>query len=431
MSASSRFRVLMLVLAGVLVAVYGARAVSGVVGGLAYLRAVPRIDEGEYEQARKLLRWADVGPDRGEVLLLSGEVKRGLWRIAVAAGAAQDAMPLLAGAAADFLEAAWSMPATAWPWASLGDVYDRLERERRGLLSDVRIGENGSWNDVGREGVIAIGLLRKAVERSPGDPALWDQLAMVLLRYGLHDEALAAVRASARAHPVYTNHPFPYLKPQSADLLSAFAEGARGALGHAPMIDRGRHLVALARLAMRMGEPAEAERTLLAALEQPGKGINRAETRYWLGRALAEQGRYDEAEENLVAAGEQPVFEVLALEVRADIAERRGRPEQALELWRQVRWAAPERLEPCLHFAELARRLGRWDEALEALAWAGLMHEDDARPLAEQARTLLEKGEPAAAWTVIGRYVEEFGESAESRALKAAIERANTERKSP
>lgn len=428
MSGERRSRLAVLAVAGVLVAVYAVRATTGVVGGIAYLRAAPKIDEGQYERAGELLHWAGVGLDRAEVLLLRGEVNRGLWRTAAAAGAAEEAAPLLAAAAGDFFEAAWSMPSAAWPWASLGDVYDRLERRRRGLRSDVRLGEPTSWAEVGRNGAIAVGLIRKAIERSPNDSALWDQLAMVLLRYGIREEGLQAVRAAARAHPVYMNHPFPYVSPQEPELLAAFAAGAREALGSTPMIPRERHLVALAKLEMRRGKPEMAERDLRAALTEPGKSIDHAEAEYWLGRALTEQGRYAEAEERLASAAEQPVFEVLALEVRAEIAERRAEPERALELWRQIRWAVPERVEPCLKFAELARRLERWDEALEALDWAALNHGDDPRPAAEKIRTLLMKGDTAAAWTALRRYEELFGASAESRSLGALIERAKVGR---
>ncbi len=431
MSGVVRGRLFPVLAALALVLVFGVRAVGGLIGGIAYFRAVPRIDRGEYESALGLLEWSAIGPDREDALLLRAEVKRGLWRAAAREeNARAERSRLLESAAADFLEAAWSIPAAGWPWAGLADIYDRLERERRGLDSDVRLAETGSWQEVGRDGAVSIGLVRKALEHHASDFVLWDQLALTLLRFGLWDEGLVAVRAAARAHPMYTNHPFPYVSPERPELLEAFAAGAREALGSAPMIDRRTHLVAIAKLEMRMEQPEAAEATLRLALDEPGIAVSSAFVRYWLGLALIAQGRDTEAEAELLAAAEEPVFEVSSLVERARIAQRQKDPERALSLLRQARWSDPTRLDVCMEFASLAASLEYWPEALQALDWASLVHPDDPRPSLQRVRILMRAGQRTRALQALREHESTFGEGVETQELGAMLGRGREGRKS-
>jgi len=413
-------------LALLLVALYGVRAVVGVHGGIAYSRGRRLAALAKFERALPLLEHAAVGQERAAALWLTAQVRLGIWHDRLALGEPPESMSeLMVQAYREYTEAISLSPASGWYWAGLGDIYhqrERIERYRAGFPLELL--EADPWARVGRPGRIAVGMGRTAVRHEPTVYNLQDQLAFQLLGYGLEPAALEVVRNSARVQPIFRLHAYLDLDPLTPSVVDAFAEGAREALGRTPFLSREFHLLALGRLEFRRGRMDEAERYMREALDVPGTTINRAEARYYLGRALADQGRVEEGIAALEAAEEHEAFSAIALAARAGIAEERGRLDEALELLDLARTIDRRKLGLALDFARVARKTGAWSRAEAALRWAATVHRDDPRPLKALGLTYLEQGKVKAAREILGRLDALAPNSREAGQLRAAVETA-------
>jgi len=378
-----------------LLLLYGGRAITGWIGGLAYSKGSRLASAGRFEQALPDVRKGALGSERAAMLWLAGEMQLGRYQSRIVEDATEEELDeLLRGAFGDHSQAITLSPASGWYWASLADVYHQRERRflyRFGLPLDL-VGQD-RWAFVGRDGRIALGMMRMAIEREPTQYVFFDQMAFALMDYGMREQALAMVRESARVQPHFGMHSYSSLTPLPRDVVDAFAEGARDALGETPLMPRVIHLLALGRLELRRGNAIQAERDLRQALETPGTQLNRADTYYRLGQALQMQARYDEAIEVFLEAEADPIFEPLGLRARAAIAEERGELESALTLLRRARRLRPGELGYTLTYARLAVEFGRPDWAEESLRWAQTKHPGDPRPLRQMLNLRLEQGD--------------------------------------
>jgi len=374
---------------------YGGRAITGWIGGSAYSQGSRLAYAGRFERALPLIERGAMGPERSAMLWLAGEARLGLYQSRVVQDASEEELDeLLRGAFRNDTEAIMLSPASGWYWASLADVYHQRERRflyRFGLPLDL-VGQD-RWAFVGRDGRIALGMMRMAIEREPTQYTFLDQMAFALLDYGLRDQALAVVRESARVQPHFGMHSYTSLTPLPDDVIDAFTEGARSALGQTPLMPRVIHLLALGKLELRRGNATQAEQDLRGALEVPGMVINRADAQFRLGLALQMQARYDEAIEAYLSSETHPVFEPMGVSQRARIAEEREELELALDLLRRARRLRPADLGYALSYARIAVQFGKPEWAEESLRWARTKHPRDPRPLRLLADLLLEQGD--------------------------------------
>jgi tetratricopeptide (TPR) repeat protein len=375
-----------------LAGVYLVRAASGLVGGVSYSLGNLAASEGDFPTALRHLQRGVVGFDRFDALLLRADARIFVYdKETMKPGTARAATGVLAAAATDYLEAASLCPPSGLPWAGLGQVYLRAER----AASETRpvSGEDDSgWRDVGRPGRVSIGMLRLAERRNPQVYGFGDQLVLVFLELGLRDSAIDAVRAAARSQPYFMAHGWDlYRFPR--DLLAAFAEEARGALGHAPMLTRGQHLLSLGRVELRLGDLGAATAHLEEAVAIPRELIYHAEYAYYLAVVHVEAGRFRDAEKALEIAELYPSLRVSSLELRATIAEKEQRWSDAARFLNDARRLAPEYLGLCLRFADDARKTKDWAAALESLRWAIVKHPADPAPRIALVETLVEIGE--------------------------------------
>lgn len=394
-----------ILIAAGLVAFYAYQSLTGWVGGLAYSKGRRLAAYGRYEEALPYLQRAPSGLKASPAHWLAGQVRIGLWQYGLAEGRSPDELEaLLSSAFTDYTRAISMSPASGWYWAALGDLYHQRERiRRREMPLSLETLDAGPWGLVGRPGRIAVGLSRAAIEREPNVYLFRDQLALQLWEYGLRDEALEAVRESARVLPVYHFHEYVDMDPTPPEILEAFAAASREALDSTPFLRRNLHHIALARVAFRRGRPQEAEAELRKALALPGQALNRAEAYYLLGRALAEQQRDDEALEAFENSLNHPNFTAAAVVWQATIEERRGRIEEALQLMRRARRLRPRDADYGIRYARLARRLEQWDRAAAALRRVAADHRDDPRPLELLADLHLQLGRKQDAARTIDR----------------------------
>ena len=382
-------------LAVVLLLLYGGRTITGWIGGVAYSKGSRLASAGRLEQALPEIEKGALGPERAAMLWLAGEARLGQYQARVVEDATEEELDdLLRGAFSSNTEAITLSPASGWYWSSLADVYHQRERRflyRFGRPLDL-LGQD-RWAFVGRDGRIALGMMRMAVEREPTQYVFLDQMAFALLDYGMREQALSMVRESARVQPNFGMHAYRSLDPLPDDVIDAFVDGARSALGETPLMPRVIHLLALGRLELRRGNPAQAERDLREAVEIPGTALNRADASYRLGQAMQMQARYDEAIEAYLVAETDPIFESLGLRARAGIAEERGELERALKLLRRARRLRPAELDYALTYARIAAEFGKPEWAEESLRWARTMHPSDPRPLRMLLGFRLEQGD--------------------------------------
>jgi len=382
-------------LALALLLLYGGRTITGWIGGVAYSKGSRLASAGRFEQALPEIERGALGPERAAMLWLAGETRLGRYQSRVVEDATEEELDeLLRGAFSSNSEAITLSPASGWYWSSLADVYH--QRERRFLYRFGRpldLLDQDRWAFVGRDGRIALGMMRMAIEREPTQYVFLDQIAFALLDYGMREQGLAAVRESARVQPNFGMHAYTSLTPLPGDVLDAFAEGARGALGKTPLMPRVIHQLALGRLELRRGNAAQAERDLREAVEMPGTGLNRADASFRLGQALQMQARYDEAIEAFLEAETDPIFEPLGIRARAAIAEERGELELSLKLLRRARRLRPGEIDYSLTYARIAIEFGRFDWAEESLRWARTKHPRDPRPIRMLLGLLLEQGD--------------------------------------
>ncbi len=423
-------------IATLLFLVYGVRAIPGLIGGFTYPKARQYIDEGEYERALPLLKLASVGFNKADALWWRANIRYGLWRRLVTSeskGSEQEqqeraaaASEELRRASADYLEALAVSPVAAWPWAGLAKLYDAAERGGPTTREIDMVGrERGSWDDLGREGLIAVGLLRKAIERNPSDFEFRDQVALTLHGYGLLDEALEAVEASARAQPAYHFHSYRYIRSLPDGWRRAFADASREMLGRVPMLSSQRHLVALGKLERDIGRLERAEEDLRRAVEERTSGLHQAEARFWLAQVFKDQGRLDEARVEFERTADEPRFRVASIVALSQIYEEQGDLETALRMMSEARRLGPRNIGYCLRYAQIARRLEKWAPAKEALVWAILIEPDDPRPHVELVELLLQIDDISTATVRLRAYERRLGPLAtEAERLRQRIRAA-------
>ncbi|MCP3987078.1 MAG: tetratricopeptide repeat protein [bacterium] len=387
-------RVLQALVIVALVGIYGYRAVTGVVGGVALDQAQVLLDEGEFEDAIPKLHLASRSLKSFKSTRLEAEARVDLWEEQAWLGGAPSADPeLLVAAAAGFLECLCRAPASKSTWEGFGDVYDSLEwidRERRAEQGISPI--ESPWNRIGRSGRVALGMMRQAAARAPNWFAVHDRLAMTMWDYGLLEESRVSIRDSALALPLFWPHRFSRSPDVPDWMLDVFAEASWEMVGRS-LLHPTDHLIDLGRLERRRGDHARAAEALRQALDGRASRVDRAEASYHLGLALLAQDDYDGGSGHLLSAMEHPNFTLLSLSRLALAAERAGRPGQALEFLRELRWEAPTEIGHALEFARVARRLEKWDQAVEALEGAKLDHPFDVRPLAALVETFIDKGD--------------------------------------
>lgn len=370
--SGERGRRVALVLLGLAVLGYGYRAFWGWYGGLAYIEGKHHVENGRYEEALPYLERGALGADKATALWLRAMAHVGVWQKGVTERIPHEENdPKLVRGHQDYMEAFSLSPSSGWYFVDLAELYhlwDGLLRLETGNLLSL-LG-SGPWGYVGRQGRIAVGLARMGIEREPTMYAFHDRLALMLLNYELEDLAADVVRESARVQPMYYLHDYGdprYLKPQ---LFDAFCEGAREVLGKSPLIPPGKHLIALGQVEVRRENWVQAEEDLRAALELPGHDLQRADTYYHLGLALAGQDRTDEAWDAFERSKEHENFVESALWEQARLALDDDRGDEALAILRDLRRRAPRELRYALRFADVATDLGDTDAALESLRWA-------------------------------------------------------------
>ena len=356
------------VLAAALAAVFGVRAVQGFVAGPAFSAGWRDARDGRYADSLASLERAAVGAHATEAAWLRGEVLLGSW----------DAAPdpeLLERARAAYLEAARSAPASGWPWAGLGTTALRRElAERRDRRFDLSLLGAGPWAAVGRSGRDAVGLLLAACELEPHSVAIRDHLLDALLRLGLEEEAVAQGREAGRIHPNLAAHERLSFESLPRPVLEAFADGAREGLGHAPMIRRDRHLLALGQLERRLGRLDRAVADLREASTLPAEPLQAAEVQFHLALALFDAGESREAESAADLASRQAVFRSSAADLRSRIAEREGRVVDALD-WAERAWGMEPKHEAfATRAGRLAEASGDLDRALRIYRRAAALH---------------------------------------------------------
>jgi tetratricopeptide (TPR) repeat protein len=339
-------------------------------------------NSGYYENASQWLESAAVGFDRTRALLLAGETRHTRWKRDVrrrgAVGADIDSLVL---AADNYLRCQCGAPSSRRAWMGLGDVYhglERIGRERRAEAPFVP--EADPWTRVGRPGRIAVGMMRGALAAAPNWSRVQDRLAIILWSYGIDDEARKAVRASARALPLYFRHTYSRRPELPSWFDEEFAEGSWEVLGQVPLFPRTRHLIDLGKLERRNGAHDRAVVALEEALGAKSSPLMRAECIFHLGLALLDVGRVEEGLVHLHEASEHPVFRRSSLGSLSRWAQAAGRDDEALDYLRRLRREEPGNLEYCLEFAQVAGRLQDWPVALESLKWAKLRHPSDPRP---------------------------------------------------
>ena len=412
----------------ILVALYAARAGVGWTAGLAYAEGRALARQGFYEEALPLLERSASGADRAAIVWLRAEVRDGLYKLRQAADeGGPETDELLRQAHRDYLEAISLSPASGWYWVSLGRTYFDYDREtvaRSGF--ELERLERDPWSVPGRDGLIGIGMTRLGVTREDGVYSLQDELVMMLLEASLTEAALEAVGRTARVQPLYYAHAFSSMRPTPTPVLDAFAEAARDSLGQTPFLPTSKHLAALARVEERRGNYAQAELDARASLEHPATSLQRAEAWFLLGIALMEQQRFDEASEAFQTAQEHPNLLVPSLRRMGGIAEQTDKREEALGYYRRLRRLEPRNLEHVLSYARLARSLGRFAQAREALLGARGIHPDRVEPERQLVSLYIERGEFLIADRELKRLEEKFGESA-GRALRQQLMAARDE----
>lgn len=410
-------------LAAVVLLVFGARALIGLVGGSAYARGAVLAAEGYYDEAIPLLERGAVGENRFEALWLLAEVRLGLWLQMEAAAEPGDGRGVvLRESASDYLRAARVSPAAGWSWAGLGNLFNRVEQsERENRVYDLSALSGSPWSRVGEPGRLAVGMLRTAISLEPRSHVYHDWLVLSFLRMGLEQESAEEIRRSAAVHPSFDAHAVLGLASLPDSLLREFAESSRVAEDEATLLSGERHLFSLGKLYHRLGRTAEAEDLLNRAANQPARSLHRAEIQYHLAHVLFDQGRHEEAGAALDLAEEEPVFEAGSCRLRARIALEQGNPEEALRQIQRARKMEPGNLGLCLTYARIAREQGRIDEALEALRWAIIIHPRNQIPRVELARMLLHSGDLVGAQSVLQRAFLVLDETAELTRLETEL----------
>lgn len=418
-------RAIRLLVAAAIVGVYGVRAVTGLLGGVAFAKASPLAVRGALEEAAPWLARAGVGINRYEAAWLTGEVRLGLWDALPAGRREGEGIVLLSRAAQSYLEAGALRPVASWHLAGLAETYRRVEDVSRNLRTvPLEALAAGPWSRVGRPGRVAAGLCRAIAERQPNAYVFQDACGSMLLDWGLVDDAMATWTRAVRAQPDLGQHA-PFVRERIPEpLMRALIAVSREQLGRAPLLSRERHLFALGRFERSVGNLAQAESDLRAALAEPSDRIRRAEVWFHLGLVLEDQRRYDEAEPAMERALEAPVFRPGVHEARARFARARGDGEGELRWLGALRAESPGDLSLVLRFADAALRWGRPAEAEEAARWGCRLAPTDPAPRAALVEALLARRDFVGARQAWSDHRRLSGDTERSRELLARIEAA-------
>lgn len=417
-------RLAALVLALALAGAYGYRAVVGIRSGWQWHDGIHEMLSRQYDDAITAFEQAAVGMNRYDAQRRTGDARIDVWEIESRQGGPFGAdATLLQETARDYMSALCSAPAARHSWLGLALVYEKLEwigRERRSESPFVTGVE--PWSRVGRAGRISIGMARQAVASAPNWYLYHDWLAETYWVFGLEPEAREAVRQSARALPMFYRHEFAGGTSLPDWALRLFFETSRDSLGKTPLLPRANHLVDLGKQARGHGAHEDAVEVLTEALEVARDSLVLAEAQFHLGLALVALERDAEGREQLSLAAEHPVFHEAALRNLALVAEQAGDPEGALTYLRELRRKKPRNMDYCLRSARLARSMGDWPVALEALQWARIIAPTDPRPYLELVETYIEMGDLPSARTVFRDVDEWAGEAVPERLRRRLAE---------
>jgi tetratricopeptide (TPR) repeat protein len=358
----------------ILIAGYGYQAYRGWVGGWIYDRGHLYRNITNYERAAPRLESGAVGFNRQAALAMAGGARLSIWEeelyVRGAVGANSEQLIL---AARDFLECRCVSPASREAALGLADVYNAFEwvaRERRAW--EPQPPSVDGWDRVGREGRVAIGLGRQAIEYAPNWNRVHDQLALTLMNYGLEEEAREALRDSVRALPLYQGHAYRLYRGEAIPdwVEEEFALTSYEMLGKLPMVARGGHLLDLGKQFRRANLIERSVEVLEQVVAMDADPLRVAEANFQLGVSLVQNGQAERAQQYYEVALEHPRFRAPALRGLATVAENREDYQGAFDYLRQLRWAEPKAMEHCFEFARMARIVGNDDAALESLRWA-------------------------------------------------------------
>jgi hypothetical protein len=407
------------------VAIYAFRFAFGVRAGIAYARFAS-IPAGPFpERSLDDLSRAAVGIDRSELLWLRGETALGVYdAFREAHRPERDTRRILDDAAGSYLEAATLSPASGWPWTGLSGVFARAERSAR----DRRVVDLGrlpapAWSHVGRAGRIAVGLVRKAIEREPTAFVHRDDLALLLYELGLREAAKEAIGDSARIQPVLVYHQGLDFSALPREYLETFAAASREVLGRISLQQPGPHHVSLGRMELMLGHPERAVADFTAAMREPIDSLTRAEAGYHLGLALMEAGRLDEASKPLEVLARKGYYPLQVADLLGRIAEKKGDLGEALRRYEEARRLDPvDVVRRSIEVARLASKLGEHGRAEAALRWALVGHPESTAARAALVRTYLAAGERADAEVAWEDLRKEAGDTPEVLRLREQID---------
>lgn len=425
-------RAFSLALIVLLAACYGYRAAAGVYSGIALVRGRLLAYASKDELAIPQFAKAAVGFDRVRALRDAADARLRLWSEQLRSkGLAQTDPRLLSDAAGAYLECLCLSPASWWPWEGLAQVYYRIEEAPIEVGAAPVPSSAEPWAGVGRAGRVAVGLLRLAIERTPNWYANYDSLAMRLGRYGLEEQALDVVRQSALVLPLFGPHDYRLMPELPPPVLDAFAEGAwQAQKGPASILTRWDLLIDVAKVEWRRGNLERAIEALTEALQADADELNLAEANFVMGSVLRAARRYDEARPYLDKAARHPEMEAAALTSLAAMAQENGRQEEALRVIQRLRWKDPQNLDYCLQYAEIARKVGNWPAAEEALKWAAINHRGNPRPRVALFETYLEMGEITQASRLLHELELEALEGVDLEPLRQALQSRSEDRRS-
>ena len=344
-------------------------AFRGVVGGAAYSAGLRMADRGDYVAAAAELDRGAIGGNRFEALWMGGDVRLGVWdRLGVDSLAGAEGERLAGEAADRFLAADREVAGSGWTLAGLAAAYRRAElADAVDRTVDLAWIGHPSWAQVGRYGRIAVGLGRLAVAREPAVAEHRDAIVETYLSFGLRQEAIGALREAARVQPLLETPRGFDSDALDDEMRTAFYEGAKDALGSAPMARPVAHLLSLGKTAFRLGRYDESRLWFEKVLEGPSWRMADAEARFWLGLAAERSGHPEQAKEYFESVQAVPNFRLASLDWLARLAERRGDWREAVRSLETLRRESPNRSAVVSRWARAKAELGEIPPAIEVV----------------------------------------------------------------
>ncbi len=393
-----------------LTVLFGVRAVTGMVGGVAFARGSAAAALGYYDAALPYLERAAVGINRYEALWLEAEVRTGLYDMLLQVPDSGEERSMHLSRALDgYRAAADSCPVSGWSWQGISEVYFRLEESRRaGETPDLSLLTRPAWERVGPEGRTGFGFLRWAIKKEPGIYTFRERLVIRSVEFGLEEEATAAVEEAAIHQPDFWRYDDLVALDDPA-LRLAFARSSEAVLDEAPLISRERHLFSLGKLYHRLGDLPRAESLFRSARSEPAKALHQAETAFHLALVLKGQERYDEALVYMDEAALNEAFKLAVYTNRAEIARKRGDLVLAFDYLNRCRQMAPQSTRYALAFARVAVQLERFDTAEQSLKWAALLDPKNSAVWSDLVDFYLETGDLTAVRSTLLEAGEELG----------------------